>query len=116
MEDFVLVAEVPGEEVVEISLEPDGSVGIDTLCGEFGRGVTGFSYINPATGSRRIVRVSRNSLLPPGGKWTDNVHYVRRCQGEFVPDVDGSGPEQYIEISDLTLLTPHVFKQIGRTL
>ena len=116
MEDFVLVAEGPGEEIVEISLEPDGSVGIDTLCGEFGRGVTGLSYINPATGSRRIVRVSGNSLLPPGGKWTDSVHYVRRCQGEFVPDVDGSGPERYIEISDLTFCHLMFFKQIERTL
>ena len=78
MDDYIEVSEGPGEEVAEISLEPDGSVGIDTLCAEFGEGVTGLSYINLASGNRRVVRVAGEYLLPPCGKWIDCVHYIKR--------------------------------------
>ena len=69
------MSECPDEEIGEIELEPDGSLGMDTLHSEFGEGVTGLSHINPATGNRRIVSVEGKSLQPPDGKWWDCVYY-----------------------------------------
>ena len=49
MEDFIL-CKSKDESVLEIDVENDGTVGLETLKSVFGEKATGLTYINPSTG------------------------------------------------------------------
>ena len=79
---------------MEVDIDEDGSVSLDTLKSQFGPQVATLTYMNEVTGRERLVRVSGNSLLEPkdGWKTTTRVYTVScgitsttESAGEFTP-------------------------------
>lgn len=68
MEDFILCKSKDGS-VLEIDVEDDGTVGLETLKSVFGEKATGLTYTNPSTGRERLVRVSDKQMLEPKDGW-----------------------------------------------
>jgi hypothetical protein len=67
MEDYVLMAREEGGEACEVDLEPNGSLGLDTLQSMFGN-VSCLKYRNPTTGMVRIVRIVDGVIHPHEGR------------------------------------------------
>ena len=55
--------------VLEIDVEDDGTVGLETLKSVFGEKATGLTYANPSTGRERLVRVLDKKMLEPKDGW-----------------------------------------------
>lgn len=81
---------------MEVDIDEDGSVSLDTLKSQFGPQVATLTYMNmhEVTGRERLVQVSGNSLLKPkdGWKTTTRVYTVScgitsttESAGEFTP-------------------------------
>ena len=77
MEGFILCKLASGN-LMEVDIDEDGSVSLDTLKSQFGPQVATLTYMNELTGRERLVRVSGNSLLEPkdGWKTTTRVYTV----------------------------------------
>lgn len=86
MEDYVVVAREEGGEACEVDLEPNGSLGLDTLQAMFGN-VSCLKYRNPTTGMVRIVRIVDGVIHPPKGGWGDTVYFVGTCTGTTAAQV-----------------------------
>ena len=65
---------------MEVDVDEDGSVCLDTLKSQFGPQAATLTYMNELTGRKRLVRVSGNSLLEPKDGWKTNtrVYIVSR--------------------------------------
>jgi hypothetical protein len=79
MEDYVVVAR-EGGEACEVDLEPNGSLGLNTLQSMF-RNVSCLKYRNPTTGMVKVVRIVDGVIHPPQGGWGDTVYFVGTCTG-----------------------------------
>ena len=102
MEDFILCRSALGN-VVEIDIEDDGTVSLDTLKHQFGPRVATLTYVNESTGRERLVRVSGNNLCPPKDGWKSNVREYSISSGR--PDIEGlqaSQPNIDSERADFT--------------
>ena len=77
MEEFIL-CKLAGGNVMEVDVDEDGSVCLDTLKSQFGHQVATLTYTNEVTGRERLVRISGNSLLEPkdGWKTTTRIYTV----------------------------------------
>ena len=111
MEDFILCRSKDGT-VLEIDIEDDGTIGLETLNSVFGETATGLTYTNPSTGRERLVRVSDKKMLEPKDGWGTPERVYRVTFGQERQD----SPVERIDVSshqagNTTLLTP----QIGPT-
>lgn len=84
MEDFILCKSKDGN-VLEIDVEDDETVGLETLKSVFGEKATGLTYTNPSTGRERLVRVSDKKMLEPKDGWgtPERVYCVTFGQEEL---------------------------------
>lgn len=73
--DCILVKSKDSVEL-EVDLESDGTVSLETLRNFFGTFVNALTYKNPTTGRDRIVPVSSVSFREPNGGWGDRVYTV----------------------------------------
>ena len=65
---------------MEVDIDEDGSVSLDTLKSQFGPQVATLTYMNEVTGRGRLVRVSGNSLLEPKDGWKTTMRvYTVSC-------------------------------------
>lgn len=100
MEDFILCKSALGN-LVEIDIEDDGTVSLDTLKNQFGPRVATLTYINESTGRERLVRVSGNNLCPPKDGWKSNTREYTISSGHLDIEVlQASQPD--IEHADFT--------------
>jgi hypothetical protein len=56
-------------EIIEVDIEENRTVGLETLKSLFGTEVSALTYTNPSSGRERVVRVSDSKLLEPVGCW-----------------------------------------------
>ena len=85
MEGFI-ICELADDNVMEVDVDEDGSVCLDTLKCLFGSNAVTLTYVNEVTGRERVVQVNGNSLLEPKHGWrTTMTVYTVSC---------GSTPEQ----------------------
>ena len=54
-------------ETVEVDIEEDGYIHLDTVTTHLGQG--GLRYINEETGNYRLVKIKDGKFLPPSGGW-----------------------------------------------
>ena len=85
---------------VEIDVEDDGTISLDTLKTQFGPQVATLTYINESTGRERLVRVSGNSLCPPKDGWKSNSRVYSLSSGHLDKKLQESQSE--IEQADFT--------------
>ena len=57
------------EEIVEVDIEEDRTISLETLKSLFGPEVSAFTYTNPLSGRERVVRVADSKLLEPKDGW-----------------------------------------------
>ena len=83
MENFILCKANDGS-ILEVDVEDDGTVGLETLKSVFGDKAAGLIYTNTSTGRDRLVRVSDKNLLEPkdGWKTPERVYCVTFRQGD----------------------------------
>ena len=74
MIEFVQVAEVEGDEPIELPVEDDGTLLLSTLTGQF-PGTCGLKYRNPETRAIRGVRLNEGRCHPPGSGWGSQIFY-----------------------------------------
>ena len=74
-EMFIAVVENEGEEMVELPLEEDGTLSLDTLQGQF-PGSCGLKYRSPETGAWRGLRVTGGIVSQVNNDWSGNHVYV----------------------------------------
>lgn len=85
MEGFIL-CKLAGGNVMEVDVDEDGSVCLDTLKSLFSPNAATLTYMNKVTGRERVVQVDGNSLLEPKDSWKTTTRvYTVSC---------GSTPEQ----------------------
>ena len=60
-------------EVIELPVEPDGTMLLSTLTAQFPC-ASGLKYRNPGTGSLRGLRVVDGGIQPPDGVWGDHLY------------------------------------------
>lgn len=65
-------------EIIEVDIEENRTVGLETLKSLFGPEVSALTYTNPSSGRERVVRVSENKLLEPVDGWEaqDRVYSI----------------------------------------
>ena len=56
-------------EIIEVDIEENRTVSLETLKSLFGVEVSALIYTNPTSGRERVVRVSDNKLLEPKDGW-----------------------------------------------
>ena len=77
MEDFILCKAENGA-IIEVDIDDDGTVGLETLKSLFGDKASALTYTNPSTGRERVVRVLEEKLVEPKGDWgtSDRIYLV----------------------------------------
>ena len=56
-------------EIIEVDIEENRTVSLETLRSLFGAEVSALTYTNPMSGRERVVRVADNKLLEPKDGW-----------------------------------------------
>ena len=56
-------------EIIEVDIEENRTVRLETLRSLFGAEVSALTYTNPMSGRERVVRVADNKLLEPKDGW-----------------------------------------------
>ena len=74
-EQYVIVTEDENEQPIELPAEPDGTLLLTTLAGQF-NGACGLKYHNTETDSMRGVRLAEGRLHPPDGVWGNRLYVV----------------------------------------
>ena len=74
-EQYVIVTEDENEQPIELPAEPDGTLLLTTLAGQF-NGACGLKYQNRETDSTRGVRLAEGRLHPPDGVWGNRLYVV----------------------------------------
>jgi hypothetical protein len=107
MDDFILCKSKDGS-VLEVDVEDDGTVGLETLRSVFGEKATGLTYTNPSTGRERLVRVLDKQMLEPKGGWEtpERVYCVVFRQEGL--DSSGVTADRVDVSSHHALLTPQI--------
>ena len=81
MEGFIICKLTDGN-MMEVDVDEDGSVCLDTLKSLFGSNAATLTYVNEVTGRERVVRVNGNSLLEPKDGWKTTTRvYTVSCGG-----------------------------------
>ena len=74
-EQYVIVTEDENEQPMELPAEPDGTLLLTTLAGQFS-GACGLKYYNRETDSTRGIRLADGRLHPPDGVWGNRLYVV----------------------------------------
>ena len=69
-------------EVIELPVEPDGTMLLSTLTAQFPC-ASGLKYRNPGTGSLRGLRVVEGRIQPPDDVWGDHLYIAVFPKGIF---------------------------------
>lgn len=89
-EQYVIVTEDENEQPIELPAEPDGTLLLTTLAGQF-NGACGLKYHNIETDSMRGVRLAEGRLHPPDGVWGNRLYVVVFPKGiELKRKADGT--------------------------
>ena len=65
---------------IEVELDCDGTMSLETLRIYFGSFVNALTYKNPTTGRDRVVAASNGRFLSPKGGWSNRVYTVTSGQ------------------------------------
>lgn len=91
--DYILVTDREGGDSMEIGLDDDGSLAVETLQSQFGGATIGLRFRNPATGKFRAVKVKDGILFPPRGGWGERSYLVTKSDSASQPIPPTRQPE-----------------------
>lgn len=69
---YIQIAEVEGDESIEVPLEEDGTLLVTTLTAQFPT-ASGLKYRNPTSNTMRGLRMADGRINAPDGGWGDYV-------------------------------------------
>ena len=118
MEDFILCKADDGS-VIEVDIDDDGTVSLETLRSLFGPNVSALTYTNPLTGRDRVVKVSDEKLIEPKDGWraSDRTYSVSYGYNDARTPIgrQSQPPLSEVSISDVKI-TPRITPTSRRAL